>query len=382
MNKQNNKKNEFYINEVNDINSKNIEINVPLQERIKRCNEDFHKVSKIIKKSDNKLKKMEVLYKNINNNFYRYLKKKDNPTKYAYVTIIFCDSKYISSILVAGNYLKNIIKTKYDIICLVQDKAYYEVDISGESYLKFPGLNNNEIDDIKKIYDVVIGIDLLRVNTPERTEWDLLPRYMKLPYYSTKIMVLGLIEYSKLIYFDSTALIYQNIDYLFDKYDKSTYRLDYSETLYGLKRGLVGNFYMFIPKLYYVYKGIDILNNYQSIFGNRITCFTKDEDIIFYSVYPHWNDKLLDPNLFKINNIRLPYFEINKKKEYQYSVELYMGLKPFLYPNDDHILERDMYNNDNNCYYNWDLCAKNLLLYYPLFKKYFEFMKTFRNVEF
>ena len=51
-----NKQNEFYINEVNDINSKNIEINVPLQERIKRCNEDFHKVSKIIKKSDNKLK--------------------------------------------------------------------------------------------------------------------------------------------------------------------------------------------------------------------------------------------------------------------------------------------------------------------------------------
>jgi len=372
--------NEFYINNNNN-NTNNIEINVPLQERIKRCNEDFQKVSKIVKKLDNKLKKMEVLYKNINNNFYRYLKRKDNPSKYAYVTIIFCDAKYISSILVAGNYLKNIIKTKYDLVCLVQDRPYYEVDISGESYLKFPGLSNDEIDSIKKIYDVVIGIDLLKVNIQERSEWDLLPRYMKLPYYCTKIMVLGLIEYSKLIYFDSTALIYKNIDYLFDNYNKSTYRLDYSETLYGLKRGLVGNFYMFVPKIYYVYKGIDILSNYHSIFGNRITCFTKDEDIIFYSIHPHWNDKLLDPNLFKVNNIRLPYFE-SKKKDNQYSVELYMGLKPFLYPNNDECLERDMYNNNNNCYYEWDLCTKNLLINYPSFKKYFEFIKTFRYVEF
>lgn len=377
MNKSNNIKNKR-----NDINSNNIEINLPLQERIKRCNEDFQKVSKIIKKSDDKFKKMEVLYKNINNNFYRYLKKKDNPTKYAYVTIIFSDSKYISSILVSGNYLKNIIKTKYDLICLVQDKPYYEVDIIGNRYLKFPGLTNNEIDDIKKIYDVVIGIDLLRVNIQKKTGWNLLPRYLKLPYYCTKILVLGLTQYSKLIYFDSTALIYKNIDYLFDKYNKSTYRLDYSETLYGLKRGLVGNFYMFIPKLYYVYKGIDILNNYQTIFGNNISCFTKDEDIIFYSVYPYWNNILLDPNLFKINNIRTPYIEINKKKEYEYSVELYMGLKPFLYPNNDDCLERDMYNNNYSCYNEWDICAKNLLINYPLFKKYFEFIKTFRNVKF
>jgi alpha-N-acetylglucosamine transferase len=373
--------NSFYINENDNINSKNIEINIELQERIKRCNEDFQKVSKVIKKMDNKFKKMEVLYKNMNNQYYRYLKKKNNPTKYAYVTIIFCDSKYISSILVAGNYLKNIIKTDYDIICLVQDKPYYEVDISGNSYLKFPGLNNNEIDDIKKIYDVVIGIDLLRVNITERSNWNLLPRYSKLPYYCTKLLVLGLIEYSKLIYFDSTALIYKNVDYLFENYNKSTYRLDYNEVLHGLKRGLVGNFYLFIPKIYYIYKGVDILNNYQSIFGNRITCFTKDEDIIYYSIYPYWNDQLLDANLFKTNFKRIPYIESDKKK-YEYSVELYMGLKPFLYPNSDDILERDMYNNNNDCYYQWDLSAKNLLMYYPFFSKYFEFIKTFRNTDF
>jgi len=352
-----------------------------LKERIKECNKHFEKISKIIKKVDNDFKKNETSYKK-KNDFYRYLKKKDNPSKYAFVTIIFCDSKYISSILVAGNYLKNIIKTKYDIVCLVQDKPYYEIDIIGNSYLKFPGLTTNEIDDIKNIYDVVIGIDLLRVNVNQRTGWDLFPRYMKLPYYSTKMLVLGLIEYSKLIYFDSTSLIYRNIDHIFDNYEKSSYRLDYRETTYGLKRGLIGNFFLFIPKLYYVHKALYILNNYHIIASNKASCFTKDEDIIFYSIYPHWNNILLDPNLFKTNYERYPYFNIIKKKEYQYSVELYMGRKPFLYPNDGDIFERDMYNNNNNCYNEWDLSAKNLLINYPLLKKYFEFIKTFRYVNF
>lgn len=353
------------------------------KERIKICNEDFNKISKMMKTVDNKFKRMSALYKD-NNNIYRYLKDKDNGirTKYAYVTIIFCDSKYISSILVSGNYLKNIIKTKYDIICLVQDKPYYEVDIIGNSYLKYPGLSNKEIDDIKKIYDVVIGIDLLKVNISHRTQWNLLPRYVKLPYYSTKLLVLGLTQYDKLIYYDSTSLIYKNIDYLFDIHNKSTYRLDYQETLYNLKRGLVGNFYLFIPNLYYIPKGIYLLNNYQEIFGNKITCFTKDEDIIFYTIYPNWNDKLLNSILFKTNFLRFPYFNKNLKNDIPYSVETYMGLKPFMYPNDDDILERDMFNNNNNCYKKWDLSAKILLENNPLFNKYFEYIKTFRYTEF
>jgi alpha-N-acetylglucosamine transferase len=353
-------------------------MNIEHQERIKRCNEDFEKISKLTKKIDEKFKKIDVK----NNEFYRYLKNKKNISKNAYVTIIFCDSKYLPSILVTGNYLKNIIKTKYDIICLVQDRPYYEIDIIGNSYLKFPGLTKNEIDDIKKIYDVVIGIDLLKVNISQRTEWNLLPRYIKLPYYSTKLLVLGLTQYSKLVYYDSTALIYNNIDNIFDNYEKSSYRLDYKEIKFKLKRGLVGNFYLFIPKLYYIYKGLYLLNNYESIFGNKITCFTKDEDIIFYTIYPNWDEKLLDSILFKTNYSRESYYETEEKNNSKYSVELYMGLKPFIYPNNDDVLERNMYNNNNNCYYQWDLGAKNLLLNYPSFNKYFEYIKTFRYTHF
>jgi hypothetical protein len=156
-----------------------------------------------------------MLYENINEH-YRFLKKKKNPTKYFYVTIIFCDAKYLSGILVVGNYLKNIIKTKYDIVCLVQDKPYYEKDLTSNTYLKFRGLNNSEINDIKKFYDVVIGIDLVKSNVDERAGWELLSKYSKLPYYCTKLMVLGLTQYKKCIYiedkngFNSGVLLFKN----------------------------------------------------------------------------------------------------------------------------------------------------------------------------
>jgi hypothetical protein len=349
---------------------------ISLDNRIKLCNEHFKKISKDIIELDNKF----INKYNNNSKLYRYLKIKKNITKNAYVTIIFCDSKYISSILVTGYYLKYILKTKYDLVCLVQDRPYYELDILGNTYLKFKGLNESEINDIKKIYDIVIGIDLFKVNINKRTGWNLLPRYLKLPYYSTKSLVLGLTEYKKLIYYDSSTLIIKNIDYLFDKYNKSTYRLSYDHI--DLKRGLVGNFFLFIPKKYYLYKSIYINDNYLNIIGDgKISCNTKDEDIIFYAVYPHWNNEILDENLFKTNYNRLPYIDM-KKIDYDYSVEFYMGIKPFLYPNGENIKERNMYNNNNNCYYYWDYGVKNLLKKYKNFNKYFEYIKTFRNVDF
>jgi hypothetical protein len=353
------------------------EKNISLKERLKICNEQFEKTSKQIIELDNKFKNNES---NIDTSkYYRYLKTKNNVTKNAYVTIIFCDSKYISSILVTGYYLKHIIKTKYDIVCLVQDRPYYEKDIVNNTYLKFNGLSQTEIEDIKKIYDVVIGIDLFRVNVNKKTSWNLIPRYLKLPYYTTKLLVLGLTQYSKLIYYDASSIIIKNIDFLFDKYNKSTYRISFDHT--ELKRGLIGNFYLFTPKKYYLEKGVYINDKYLDIVGEGISCFNKDEDLIFYTVYPHWNNERLDEGLFKTNYFRLPYIKI-KQLNYDYYVELYMGIKPFFYPNGENVKERDMYNNNNYCYYNWDIGAKELLEKYKSFNKYFEYIKTFRYVEF
>ena len=346
--------------------------------KAEKCNTEHLKISEHIKDFDNKYKKLNMLYEN-KNEHYRYLKKKKNPTKYCYVTIIFCDAKYLSGILVVGNYLKNIIKTKYDIVCLVQDKPYYEKDLTSNHYLKFKGLNNSEINDIKKIYDVVIGIDLVKSNVDVRTDWELLSKYSKLPYYCTKLMVLGLTQYKKCIYMDSSVLIINNLDYLFDLYDKSTYRYNY--TFPNVKRGLLGNFYLFIPKKYYLYKGLYLTSNYSNIFKNSESCFKKDEDIIFYSVYPNWNDKYIDQNLFKDNYQKNPYIE-SKEKKYQYSIELYMGFKPFLYPSGNEVIERNKFNINYNCFYHWDISAKYILNNYENMNKYFDFIKTFRYVSF
>ena len=251
-------------------------------------------------------KKIKLSYNNSNNTYYRYLKQPKKTTKYGYCTIIFCDSKYISSILATGFYLKNIIKTKYDIICLVQDNQYHE-----GNNITFDGITSDEIEDIKKIYDVVIGIDLIRIGG-KRKGWDFLPQYKNLPYYSTKLLCLGLTEYSKIIYYDSTSLIIENIDYLFDKYNKSTYRPNYSSLL---NRGLVGNFYFFIPDKYYIYKGLYLVKNYNIIFKNFKSLFTRDEDIVFYTIFPNWNNTTLDSNLFKDNYKRYPYYNIDKNIE-------------------------------------------------------------------
>lgn len=332
-----------------------------------------------IEKIDTTYKNLELLYNSIDNDYYKYLQKPENITKYAYITIIFCDSKYLPSILVSGFYLKYILKTKYNIVCLVQDIPYYEKDVAGNTYMKYDGLHENEINDIKKIYDVVIGIDLLKLNIEERTMHNLLESYKKLPYYCTKLLCLGLSEYKKLIYYDSTTLIVKNIDYFFENYEISTYRTNY--TGMHMNRGLIGNFYLFIPKRYYLYKGIYLTNNYENIFKNLKSLFTKDEDIIFYTIYPSWDNKTFDKDAFRNNNHRMPYYNSFKDKT-SHLVEAYVQIKPFLYPLNKDFTERTMYNNNNTCYYNWDKSVNELIKIYPEMYIYFQFIETFRDVNY
>ena len=64
-----------------------------------------------------------------------------NNSKNAYVTIIFLGDAYISGILALG-YSLRLTKTKYKLVCMVQDK------------------DKNE--EINTIYDLVVGIDLLK----------------------------------------------------------------------------------------------------------------------------------------------------------------------------------------------------------------------------
>jgi alpha-N-acetylglucosamine transferase len=181
------------------------------QNLINEINNHHKEITPLMIDIDNKFKNKT----NLNTDkYYRYLKKPDKITKNGYITIIFGDSKYLPGILVSGYFIKHICKSKFNIICLVQDNPYYENGI-----LKFEGLTTDEIEDIKKIYDVVIGIDVL-VNYQHTNHH----HSKNISYYITKILVLGLTLYKKLFYYDSSTTILKNIDYYFTKYNKSTYR--------------------------------------------------------------------------------------------------------------------------------------------------------------
>lgn len=368
--------NQYLNNEKDDYN----EVNINNENIIDKVNKSHNKIIPEIKTINTKFKSLRLLY-NSSSEYYRFLKKPKQFTKYGYVTIIFCDDSYLPSILTTGFYLKYILKTKYDIICLVQDKKFYESLSNGTKYLKFKGVSEDDINNIKKIYDVVIGIDLLNINIKKRDGANLFSQYLKLPYYCTKLLCLGLSEYSKLIYYDAATLIVKNIDYLFDKYKNSHYRID--KLFFKMKRGLIANFFMFVPHRYYIYKGIYLTNNYDYIFKNIVKFYTKDEDIIFYTVYPNWNKDILDDNLFYTNSTiySIPYIHKNTV-EYDTKVELFMGIKPFMYPLSKDIYERNMFENNYICYIKWDNATKNLLKTYPEFEIYYNFIKTFRLVNF
>ena len=91
---------------------------------------------------------------------------------------------------------------------------------------------------------------------------------------------------------------------------------------------------------------------------------------------------MFDHKLFKLNNYRFPYINSNKHINDTYSIECFVITKPFIYPIKNTITERTNYNNNNNCYYNWDISAKKMLNIFPELNIYFEFIKTFREVNF
>ena len=334
---------------------------------INKMNESHNKLKNKIKEIDDKFLKQKN--KVDLTKYYRYLQKTNVLTDYAYSTTIFLDNKYMPGILNWGFNLKNVIKTPYNLICLVQDRPYYEIDNSGNSFMKFPGLNENEINDIKKIFDVVIGIDVLS-NKSNNNVLENRIEYKHIFYYCTKFLCLGLTDYKKIIYIDSSAFINLSIDTIFDEIKQSTYYNIFLRK--NSLRGLVSNYYLFIPQDYYLEKGLFIIQNYLSLFDNYINTFSFDEDIIYYTIYPHWGTKLLDDLSYYPT-----YVNIQHNINTNYHIFSNMRHKPFRFSLIDKE-NRFLFNNSFIIYNNWDLVVKKLLISYPELSKYFQFIKTYR----
>lgn len=334
------------------------------EQLIQKTNESYLKIIPLMniinKKFINYNKQSDI------NKYYRFIKKPDILTKYGIITSIFIDNKYMPAILNTGFNLKN--KTKYNTICMVQDKPYFE-----DGLLKFTGLSDNEINDIKKLFDVVIGIDLLHSNGI--TDYPI--EYKNVFYYCTKALCLGLTIYDKLIYLDASTHVNLSIDNIFDEYNESSYYLaPYHEKTI---RGTVGNFFIIIPQINYISKLLYLIKNYGKFFisKNYFSYFTPDEDIIFFTVYPNWNATPL-PNLLYFNV--LPNIQNNNNDNYP--LYGYVRIKPFRYPLINDFYERFLFNNFLSYYSKWDDIVRLLIIQYPELLKYFEYIKTFRYTNF
>jgi hypothetical protein len=333
---------------------------------IELFNKSFDKMSKIIETIEQRTRKIN----NINfKDYYTWLKHPKNKSTFCYATLICINNTYLGSLLAIGYKLKQI--TTNNIICFVQHKPYYE-----NNKLIFPGLTANEINEIKYIYDGVIGINILDSKYKNTNIIDI--HYKNSFYYCTKIICFGFIAYSKMFYFDASVIINHNIDKIFS-YEKSIYL--YMRNIRGELHG--GCIYI-IPKLYYIHKIIYLLEHYETLFiKNNFSSFCNfDEDLIFYTIYPNWDNY----NLRKIFNIgentyRKQYIDFFELR-YNFSIEIYAIQKPFRYSTNLRETERDFFNLNHTCYFAWDEIVKEFIIVYPKLKKYFKYIKTFRNTLF
>ena len=335
----------------------------------------FSEKTKLTFESNEKVKeKIIMLDSNIKNNKNISLKTPNmriyksslhkNNSRYAYATMIIFDEKYMPSILNLGMTLR-LYKSEHKLICLVQDKTY----INKFNGNKLMGVSQDCIYDLLKIFDEVIGIDLINVNNYEipNDHFTNGITYTNIYYYCTKLVLLGLTQYEKIMYLDGSTIIQKNIDYIFYKYKKSAF-VDDNEWRRG-NVGLKGTYFFIVPNLYEYNKGLIFLEDYQKYFGKNYFIRGVDEIIIYYAVFPNWSEELLDTGLGCNGNLTNNLYE-------NCEIYYYQTHKPFR-PVDDNVPKDTI----NKRYILWDTNAKNLLEKYPEFFKYFEHITEFRDFQ-
>lgn len=317
---------------------------VKLKPIIKHINKRFKELPKD-RLIESKLRKYENPYRKI------------NKTDKAYVSMIFGDESYLPGILLLGYLLKKF-KSKYNCVCIVQDRPK-TVKIGGEDKY-FPGVSKKAIDEILRLFDVVYGVDLLETKYKiQEKHFTEMKHYQNINIYATKIYVLGLIEYERILFLDASAIITRNIDYLFKEYRGNTFLLDMSYL--KSKMGLNASVFIVKPSKLYYTRALFYNKYYDKIFSKYFIFRGNDEILLFASVFPDWDKKLI-----KLWTRCIEHY-INKNCPiYNYSV-----FKPFKKPVDE---------KPNDITFNlWDNYAKEFIQKYPHFEQFFSHIHEFRN---
>jgi hypothetical protein len=274
-------------------------------------------------------------------------------TPYCYATMVFMGDKYVPSALVLGESLKKK-GVQQNIICFVQ------------------GIKEDVKMDLMRVYDYVVECELLEVKgyeEPKGYHFTKKKHYDQIRKYVTKLNILGFEYYSKIFYMDASTLVDQNMDDVFEKYEKSVFVNDAEYRRTGV--GLRGTFFMICPSSFYLKKTIYLIENYGKIFKNNYFLRGVDEVILFYTIYPNWSKEMLDVD-FGCNGNR----KENPKDCRIYYFQVFKPFEPILDKSPDEM--KVLYQN----YQQWDLIAKSIMELHPPLRMYFQKISSFRNTLF
>ena len=322
-------------------------------------------VKKILPAIDNINKYFSKLEQNtfITPKFRKYIKHKFTKTKYAYCSFMIINEDYLPGLLALGYSIRQN-KNKYNLVCIVQDKP--RTILKNNNKFTCQGISKKAINDILEIFDVVYGVDLLCINCIQsaRHFTKKIKHYSNINTYVTKVQVFGLLEYDRIIYLDASTIVNKNIDKFFTEYPGNHFLFDSAVSSMGM--GIHGAVFIIKPSTFFYTKALYLICFYNKIFENLFFKRGIDEVIIYFTVYPMWEKKLI-----KIWTRCIDKF-INKDCPiYHYQIK-----KPF--KNEKNNKEKD---NDYT-YRVWDKYANKFVKKYPQFYKYFSHIKQFRNVNY
>ena len=342
------------------------------------------KISKTINNSNkgydflyNYMIKLDKLYKikykdDVNDiqQYFTILKDKPNKTKYAYSIKMYNDSDlpYIINFYYSLKY----VNSQYDIICFVANEHYYETDYLNNTYLQFKKINENSIKLIKELFDVVISTKINKIK--HFGETDGYTRYMLYDnlysYFYDK--------YEKILSF-SNCIINKNVDFIFDKYNKSVYSLDnnYSKSKAGLSQAII----LIIPQKYYLKKMLYILENYNIIFNEKYIISSTFSIVLYYTFFPNWNNELFDYDIVNYNYLSIPYIKTNLKNKYLFDfyVDVYFIYSPAGYLS---LKKGTKFNLNIFNFEKWDLIVKRILEENPKYEYIYNHIRTYRETLF
>lgn len=279
--------------------------------------------------------------------------------KNAFITSMFISGDYIPSALILGYSLKKN-HTKYPIICMVQDKPYIE-----DGKVLFEGVKREGIDDLLEIFDMVVGVDLLKIQdykpNPKYKHFTNAKGYQNILYYATKGQILALTEFDRLFYLDASNYVGHNIDFIFDEYKGSTFQYNIEFKL--TKLGYRGAHFLVHPNIVSYYKLLLLIKHYHRFFKDFYYVRGVDELVIYFAVYPQWANLKIRSN-----------FSCAKNKK-NCDIRYFQMYKPFrpLPETHQHI--------KSQVFEEWDQIAKEMIQKHPHLRKYYEKISTFRETK-